>query len=218
MEDPLRQSPSTIGGFAYAASYLFGSSVTFAFGGARVSSQRDGAARGKRHLEHRQPRSMDRMLDIMREIAFRAAVAVGKDKSVHNVTNAPQRVEYQGSQIRSIYVTEFRYMVAAAILSLCSVFAVGATFYGWWELGRPFSMSPLELAKAFDAPVLKTVGEDAGLYSSKTQSAVLEQRIQYGEKVAKNLRPSTLGSESPRLVFAMATDVLRPRVGAIYGL
>jgi len=120
--------------------------------------------------------------------------------------------------MQSIYVTDVRYMVAIAILNLCSMFAVGATFYGWWELGRLFSMRPLELARAFDAPLLRTAGEDASLYNRRPQSTVREQRVQYGEKMVKNLRPSTLGSESPRLVFAMGTNVQRPRTGAMYGL
>jgi hypothetical protein len=74
-------------------------------------------------------------------------------------------------------------MVAAAILSILSIIAVGATFYGWWELRRAFSMGPLELALAFEAPLLKAAGEDASLGDSAHRSTAREPRVQFGKKV-----------------------------------
>jgi hypothetical protein len=79
-------------------------------------------------------------------------------------------------------------MVAAAILSVLSIIAVGATFYRWWELGRPFSMGPLELASAFEAPLLRAASEDAGLDDNVHR----------------------------RLVLGLATDVQRPRKDTMY--
>jgi len=131
---------------------------------------------------------MDQMLDALREITFRTAVHAGKDTSTHNVTNAVQSVEYRGYQLQSIYITDPKYMVAAAILSVLSIIAVGATFYRWWELGRPFSMGPLELASAFEAPLLRAASEDAGLDDNVHR----------------------------RLVLGLATDVQRPRKDTMY--
>jgi hypothetical protein len=131
MADPTQQSATTIGGFVYAASYLFESSVTFRYGGAVSSYLYKGSLANEMvqldsnytyNTVSQDP--MGQMLDTMREITFRAAVTAGKDKSAHSVTNAPQHVTYRGSQMQSIYVTEFRCMVAAAILSLYSIFAL----------------------------------------------------------------------------------------------
>jgi hypothetical protein len=72
---------------------------------------------------------MDQMLDTMREIAFRTSVVAGKDRNTSNVTDSHQRVEYHGSDFRTIYVTNFRYMAAAAIVSLLCLVVVTATFY-----------------------------------------------------------------------------------------
>ncbi|RYN53703.1 hypothetical protein AA0118_g9539 [Alternaria tenuissima] len=86
---------STVGGFQYAASYLFGSSVTYRWGGTRFSAvfagslanqvvKMDNIGTGQATIQD----PMDQMLDALREITFRTAVHAGKDTSTHNVTNA----------------------------------------------------------------------------------------------------------------------------------
>lgn len=42
-------------------------------------------------------------------------------------------------------------------MGVCLV-VVASTFYEWWKIGRPITMSPIEIAKAFNAPVLKADG------------------------------------------------------------
>lgn len=159
---------------------------------------------------------MDQMLDAVREITFRTAVHAGKDTSTHNVTNVVQSVEYRRYQLQSIYITDPKYMVAAAILSVLSIIAVGATFYGWWELGRAFSMGPLELASAFEAPLLKAAGEDAGLDGDAHRITARELRVQFGEKMVDDDGQFLSGTANRKLVFGLATDVQRPRKGMMY--
>ena len=107
-------------------------------------------------------------------------------------------------------------MVAAAILSVLSIIAVGATFYGWWKLGRPFSMGPLELASAFEAPLLKAAGKNAGSDDNTYQGTAREPRVQFGEKVVDDDRQFLSGTANRRLVLGLATDVQRPRKGMMY--
>jgi hypothetical protein len=40
-------------------------------------------------------------------------------------------------------------------LSLIGVVAVIPLYYGFWEMGRKVSMNPLEIARAFGAPVME---------------------------------------------------------------
>lgn len=35
------------------------------------------------------------------------------------------------------------------------------TYWGWWRLGRQVSMSPLEIARAFNAPILQDADPNA---------------------------------------------------------
>jgi hypothetical protein len=159
---------------------------------------------------------MNQMLDALRGITFRTAVQAGKDTSTHNITNAVQSMEYRGYQLQSICITDPKYMVAAAILSVLSIIAVGATFYGWWELGRPFSMGPLELASSFEAPLLKAASEDASLGDDAHRITAREPRVQFGEKVVDDDGQFLSGSANRRLVLGLATDVQRPRKGMMY--
>ena len=46
-----------------------------------------------------------------------------------------------------MYHSDFRWYAGAASLELFCIFAILFTFYGWWDLGRHFTFSPLEIAK-----------------------------------------------------------------------
>jgi hypothetical protein len=54
------------------------------------------------------------------------------------------------------------------------------TFYGWWELGRNVSLSPIEIAKAFNAPIFMNVP------SNRDIDAMLKEldgvKVRYGNK------------------------------------
>jgi hypothetical protein len=55
--------------------------------------------------------------------------------------------------------------------------AILPTYRGWWLLGRLVSLSPLEIAKAFDAPMLR--GIDANGTSSELARAIGDARVRY---------------------------------------
>ncbi|KAI8932157.1 hypothetical protein NX059_011040 [Plenodomus lindquistii] len=172
---------SDTGGFEYVTSYMFTSSVKGPVGtiykGALANEM---AIRDDGHsFECRDP--LDTILDTMRELAFR--VQAGKNSSLDNITNAVQQVEYRGTATRSIYVTDFRYMAIAASLSTLGLLAVGSTFYGWWELGRDFSLSPLDIAKAFDAPLLQDFDSSTRFSGSRDLGDLGSRRVRYGEEL-----------------------------------
>ena len=223
MPGPGSFKQSAIGGFEYAANYLFTSKAIFVFVGARSSIRMTGSlanevVRGPLtgwDEEFLDP--MDAMLDKMREIAFRTAVRVGRDQP-NNVTDADQTTPFQGSKTRSIYVTDFRYMLAAGILSILSVLAISLPFYGWWQLGRTVSLSPLEIAKAFDAPILAHVGSNLDLSDSKSLGTVAGVRVQYGIKGGEQMYNGGYGEGLKRkLVVGYAGYVGRPNRGDVFG-
>jgi hypothetical protein len=47
----------------------------------------------------------------------------------------------------AMYHSDFRWYAGAASLELFCILAILFTFYGWWDLGRHFTFSPLEIAK-----------------------------------------------------------------------
>jgi hypothetical protein len=163
--------------------YLFNSIGTLNFGGPVSSVSLKGSLANEMYVEN--PFDIDStyndpmptMLNGIREIAFRASVRAGKDNST--ATDALQVVPYTGLESRTIYVTNKIYMAFAAAVSTLSLVAVAATFYGWWELGREMSMSPLEIAKAFDAPLLHQVGSNVSF--KKMEHTALTVRVRYGQ-------------------------------------
>ena len=73
-------------------------------------------------------------------------------------------------------------------------------------------MGALELVSAFEAPLLKAAGEDAGLGNN----TVREPRVQCGEKGVDGNGQFPSGLANRRLVLGLSTDVQRPRKGTMY--
>jgi hypothetical protein len=125
-------------------------------------------------------------------------------------------VLYTGQNTHTIYVTNTMYMAIGALVSLMGVVAVGATSYGWWQLGRDVSMSPLEIAKAFDAPLLRDMGSN--ISHEKIPPHIKTQRIQYGVGTVRK-GPSTKptdGWEMEHLILGSVESIRSPKAGVAY--
>lgn len=81
------------------------------------------------------------------------------------------------SQITSVvvYRTNKNFLAMALIVMLLATSSVGSTLLGWRHLGRKFTFSPLEVAKAFDAQLLVNAG------SNMTITEILD--VTRGEKI-----------------------------------
>lgn len=47
----------------------------------------------------------------------------------------------------NVYHTTYWWFLGAALIELLCIAVVGLTYWGWWRMGRPVSLSPLEIAK-----------------------------------------------------------------------
>lgn len=67
---------------------------------------------------------------------------------------------FEAKQVRMdlVYTSNLRFLAAAACIMLCAIVLVAGTHHQWWLVGRSVSLSPLEIAKAFDAPLLAVPG------------------------------------------------------------
>jgi hypothetical protein len=88
------------------------------------------------------------VLDSMHDFMFRAALRAG------NATET-QTFTARRTNTTLIFHSEYRYLAAALAVMLVALLAVLFLSWGWWELGRPVSLSPLEMAMAFEAPVMQ---------------------------------------------------------------
>jgi hypothetical protein len=77
-------------------------------------------------------------------------------------------------------------------------------------------MGALELVSAFEAPLLKATGENAGSDDNTYRGTAREPRVQFGEKVVDDDGQFLSGTTNRRLVLGLTTDVQRPRKGMMY--
>lgn len=131
----------------------------------------------------------------MRDIVFRIVVDLPKsnltwfwermsggydvEMNYTTATNWTQRVHYTGSELTTVYRTSWTYMVVAIAVSLLGVIAVAPLYYGWWDSAKLDigTFNPLEIAKAFDAPL------SGGVEGDRLDDVVAQvgrERVRYG--------------------------------------
>ncbi|KAK3501806.1 hypothetical protein B0T13DRAFT_526109 [Neurospora crassa] len=102
---------------------------------------------------------MDDIFKSFRELVLRLAIVDAVEwnafavltNSATNQTTLPlaqQTVPYQSNQVRVLYAAQIPALVLASVISLLGPLATIFLFWGWWNLGKDFSMNPLELVKA----------------------------------------------------------------------
>ena len=182
---------SNLAGFYLAASYLFSGTASLSFGGGvgyilniegltaaqyvNTNGTSSGGSFGTTWLD-----PTDDILNAMREIAFRAALQVGQNASYPNST---QQLPYSGEHQQTIYRSDHRFTVAATAVSLLGVFAILPTFFGFTRLGRAVTLSPIEVAKAFDAPVLHDVAGNVSV--DEMLGKADKTKVRYGELISE---------------------------------
>jgi hypothetical protein len=121
------------------------------------------------------------IIDTFQVLMFRTALIY--DLSI-NATN-PQVFDAIQVQPTLIYRSLIPYLAVATALILVALFAVSSLLWGWWELGRPVSLSPLEIAKAFGAPAFDH--SDLPADAKGLVAAIGCENHKYGElKVVEN--------------------------------
>lgn len=95
----------------------------------------------------------DYILRSMSEILFRVGVAAAQMEPWPMQT-------FEAKQVRGelVYTSNLWFFAATACIMLCGIILIACTYHHWWLVGRPVSLSPLEIAKAFDAPLLAVPG------------------------------------------------------------
>jgi hypothetical protein len=175
------------------------------------------------------------MLSTMRELVFRMSIDAARypNRSIFQ-SLAPEdpRVQprltanwtqpgiaYTGRQPRTVYRTDWRFVGAAAAVGLlCGVLGgVLPLFWGWWQLGRAVSLNPLDVARAFGAPLLlapaAAVHGDAAVPSSYASCAEWVRacgatRVRYGAVVV--VEAAAPGAEQARAEAAQYPSYYMP--------
>ncbi|KAK4167757.1 hypothetical protein QBC43DRAFT_255438 [Cladorrhinum sp. PSN259] len=91
---------------------------------------------------------LDEILNGFREIALRMGIGAAGSLPPSS-SSSSQKVAYTSELVRVVYVAKRGNLALAVAISLVGPLATLVLFWGWWKLGRSFSLSPLEVANAF---------------------------------------------------------------------
>lgn len=106
---------------------------------------------------------LEEMLAAARELMFRTVVAVGTDARLNAGEASTSRQNVTVTQLRQVAVYETNYyFLGGAIANIVAALLPSLYLYwGYGRLGRNVSLSPIEIAKAFNADVLRGVDSNA---------------------------------------------------------
>ncbi|EPE35662.1 hypothetical protein GLAREA_11362 [Glarea lozoyensis ATCC 20868] len=127
-------------------------------------------------------------------------------RAIYYGSSNDTRQQFPATQLRPtlVYESNFLYLEIGSALLFLAVLAVSSTLWGWWELGRHVSLSPLETGKALGLlhfPENSVVPPDA----DTLVGVVGETKVRYGEttvlgvdgyeKSALGIRPLGVGMD-----------------------
>lgn len=91
------------------------------------------------------------LVKAVNDIAFRTAIAAS------NATTPYDSSDLDSPEVQPVnrYRANWPYLAASLAVTILGVAMIVPAFYGWWQLGRKVSLNPIEMAEAFNAPVLQ---------------------------------------------------------------
>lgn len=167
VSDTVYEGKTTYGGLYWALNSRFKSSMSLSFAGAvgyEIESDGELASAYATNVISKPDCNliftdpMDDMLAAARELMFRAAVDIGTANS-----SLTEYVPSTETTSHNIYESNYSYFAIATTLSILGILSVG-TFNGFWQLGRSVTLSPVETAKAFNAPILSSNDSNATVW------------------------------------------------------
>ena len=172
--------PSTYGGIFLALANQFNTNLQLQFGGGigweYLGAQSEASisyahniSEGGCDIYFSDP--TEDFLQSTRELMFRTAILSANETNI-------QHVSAQVTGSHTVYHTNYLFVALATLVSALAIVAVLLTFQGSQRLGREVSMSPIEVAKAFGAPLLR--GANSNARASALVKEVGHRPLKYG--------------------------------------
>jgi hypothetical protein len=128
----------------------------------------------------------------------------------------PQIITMEQTSDITVFRSHYSYLGAALAVMFIGVLVVVPCFHGFWELGRNASLNPLEVAKAFNAEMLRGEGSNSSV--SQLTKNFGNKQVQYGEVIDEGdwRTPNGASSNEKRLELADPSRVMKPMRQAMY--
>jgi hypothetical protein len=150
----------------------------------------------------------DPAIELLRKIntlSFVAALYLKGQPTTNSTDRAAEGMASQTalSSVTGIveeYTTDFNYVAGALVATFVTLLLVLPVYWGFWQLGRKVTLGPLEIANAFNAPIIKpeNVKGQHGDFEEVLQE-VGKRRVRYGQ--LKDAPPGSMGIAEPEQVI-----------------
>lgn len=131
----------------------------------------------------------DDLMSGMNELAFRIGIHTARPEFREEILSQrftpldpAAEIAYAASGILvssvNVFKVDYLLFFGAALVQLVCTLVIMYTFYGWWRLGRAVSFSPLEVARAFNSPMLSHLASNTP--ADEMAKEVGQHRIRYG--------------------------------------
>ena len=114
---------------------------------------------------------MPDMLQAARDLSFRTAVNVANASTSQNIVVTETANEPH-------FHSDYLFLGLALLVTILPVLLVATVFHGFWHIGRKVTLSPIEVAKAFDAPGLRST--DSNATARALVGEIGERQVKYG--------------------------------------
>jgi hypothetical protein len=95
-------------------------------------------------------------LNAMSEWLFRALIS-------SSTPTDSQTFSVRRTSLALIFLSDYEYLAVALVVMSIALLGVFFQLWGFWRLGRQVTMSPLELAKAFKAPIMQRASHTSAI-------------------------------------------------------
>ena len=167
------------------------------------------------------------ILSAVREVAFRTAIRMPisntskyfDDYGTINQTEqrlwtvaATQLIQAEQASTEIVYKSQYTFLIIAVALTLFTTLSVLIIFNGWWHIGRNVSLSPIEIARAFAAPLL--INSDSNSNVGVLLKQVGNEGVRWGAATDHNIEYDALVTT---LRFDSPDKCEQPQHGQIFG-
>jgi hypothetical protein len=121
-------------------------------------------------------------------VSARASLGMESQRSLASVTGIVEE-----------YSTDFGYVAGALVATFVTILLVLPVYWGFWKLGRKVTLGPLEIANAFNAPIIRP--ENVRGHHADFEEVLQEvgsRRVRYGQ--LKDAPPGSMGIAEPECV------------------
>lgn len=174
-------APSALGGISLAAYTVYYSDVSLYYAEGKYYAMEEAGSMGYTYINSDASTFgtpnvtwSDPTPDIIagiRELTFRSAVSVSNVSSIQHVNG------YE-TAVLAVYNSHYEWLGGALGIMCLTILFIMPLNWGWWRLGRKVSLSPVETAKAFQAPLM--AGADSNGDINVLLRSIGERKVKYG--------------------------------------